>query len=34
MNRFLSLWPAPAAPEKPTPVAQVSGQAARVELAL
>lgn len=34
MDKLLALWPAVDAPEKPTPVAQVSGQAARVELAL
>lgn len=34
MDKLLALWPAVDAPENPTPVAQVSGQAARVELAL
>jgi len=34
MNKLIALWPATDAPEAPTPVAQLSGQAARVELAL
>jgi hypothetical protein len=34
MARLVGLWPAPEAPKAPTPAAQVSGQAARVELAL
>jgi hypothetical protein len=34
MAKLVGLWPAPEAPKTPTPVAQVSGQAARVELAL
>jgi len=32
--KLIALWPAPAAPEKPTPVAQVAAQASRAELAL
>ena len=34
MAKLVGMWPAPEAPKAPTPVAQVSGQAARVELAL
>lgn len=34
MDRFVALWPAPIAPDAPTPTAQVAAQASRVELAL
>lgn len=34
MAKLVALWPAAEAPKAPTPPAQVSGQAARVELAL
>lgn len=34
VDRLIALWPGPNAPERPTPNAQVLGQAARVELAL
>ena len=34
MDKLVAMWPAPEAPAAPTPVGQVSGQAARVELAL
>lgn len=34
LNRFIALWPAPSAPENPTPNGQVLAQASRVQLAL
>jgi len=34
LDKLIALWPAATAPEKPTPVGQVSAQASRVELAL
>ena len=34
LDKLIALWPAAVAPEKPTPVGQVSAQASRVELAL
>lgn len=34
LDKLVALWPAPQAPEAPTPVGQVAAQASRVELAL
>jgi hypothetical protein len=34
VDKLIALWPAPSAPEKPTPVSQVAAQASRAELAL
>lgn len=34
INRFIELWPAPSAPERPTPYQQVLAQSSRVRLAL
>ncbi|HYG25691.1 MAG TPA: hypothetical protein VD906_02180 [Caulobacteraceae bacterium] len=34
IDKLVALFPAPEAPEQPTPVAQVSAQASRIELAL
>ena len=34
LDRLVAMFPAPSAPEQPTPVGQVSAQASRVELAL
>jgi hypothetical protein len=34
LDKLVAMWPAAVAPEKPTPVGQLSAQASRVELAL
>jgi hypothetical protein len=34
LEKLVAMWPAPQAPEAPTPVGQLSAQASRVELAL
>ena len=34
LEKLVKMWPAPVAPETPTPVGQLSAQASRVELAL
>lgn len=34
IDRLVALWPAPSAPEQPTPTGEVLAQASRVELAL
>ena len=34
IDKLVAMWPAPQAPEQPTPVGQVAAQASRVELAL